>query len=70
MFTMFDNLSERNKSFTLIALGTIILLFTFGFLHKLLNTVIIVCGFYLIGMGLYKLDIHTKVMALIKKRQQ
>ena len=70
MFTVYDKLSERNKGLVLTFLGTIILLFTFGFLHKLLNTVIIVSGFYLVGMGLYKLDVHSKVMALVNKKSK
>lgn len=70
MFTLFDNMSDRSKGFLLIALGAILLLFTFGFMRQLLNTVIIVTGFYLLGMGLYRLRVHTMVQKLINKKRK
>jgi len=70
MFTLFDNLSERSKGFLLIALGAVLLLFTFGFMRQLLNTVVIISGFYLVGMGLYKLHVHTMVQAWINKKKR
>ncbi|MDR3549813.1 MAG: hypothetical protein P4L31_00220 [Candidatus Babeliales bacterium] len=68
MFTMFDKLSERNKGLVLVVSGAVLLLSRFGFMHEVLHTVIIIGGIYLIALGLFKLQVHKKVMELINKK--
>lgn len=69
MFTMFDNLTEKNKGLVLVISGAVLLLSRFGFMHEILHTIIIVGGLYLIGVGLFKLQVHKKVMELINKKR-
>jgi len=68
MFTLFDKLSDRNKGLVLIIAGAVLLLFCFGFMRQILHTIIIIGGIYLVALGLFKLQVHRKVMEYLNKK--
>lgn len=70
MFKQFDNLSDRNKGILLILLGSVLLLFIFGFMRHILHSVIILSGIFLVCLGLYKLQVHKKVITMIDEHDK
>ncbi len=70
MFTMFQNMSDKQKGILLIIIGSILFFHTLGIIQAGLNYVIIVGSLIMIIYGLMLINIHRKVMAYLQKRKE
>ena len=69
MFNLFERLSEIQKGTLLIVSGLILLFHTLGIIETGLNYIIIFGSLFMIVYGLVLVNVHKKIMALIKKEQ-
>ena len=69
MLRWFDNLSERNRGILLVLMGVILLLFCFGWMREILHSIVVVSGLAFVILGLHKIGVFAKIMALLEKKQ-
>lgn len=67
MLDALNKLSKDQKGIVALIAGAIMLLFGLGIIPGL-PTILTLSGIALIGLGLYILEVHLKIMALIKKK--
>jgi hypothetical protein len=67
MFNQLNKLTKDQRGIVSVIAGVIILLFGLGIIPGL-PTLLTISGIALIGLGLYLLEIHTKIMSLINKK--
>lgn len=67
MLDVLNKLSKDQKGIVALIAGTVILCFGLGLIPGL-STILTLSGIALIGLGLYTLEVHTKIMALINKK--
>jgi len=67
MFDMINKLNKNQKGIASLALGVVLIVFAQGIIPGL-PTFLSAVGIVLIALGLYTLEVYTKIMALISKK--
>lgn len=67
MFDMINRLDKKQKGIVSLVLGVLLIVFAQGIVPGL-PTFLTAVGLIVIVLGLYSLEIHTKIMHLISKK--
>ena len=70
MFTMFQNMTDKQKGILLIIIGSVLFFHTLGIIQAGLNYIIIVGSLLMIIYGFMLVNVHKKVMAYLQKRKE